>query len=121
MNEIFSRAIKTGDLKLFAISFITDVLAFSNEEKLTAKIALRLHMGSPKNDELNKILLSYKFSKENILKNLLIETWRTDKNIEIKTRLLLDVMYNAMISFLLTGRPISVRQVEADVLFLLEN
>ncbi len=121
MNEIFSRAIKTGDLKLFATSFITDVLAFSNEEKLTAKIALRLHMGSPKNDELNKVLLSYKFSKENILKNLLIETWRTDKNIEIKTRLLLDIMYNAMISFLLTGRPISVRQVEADVLFLLEN
>lgn len=121
MNEIFVRALKTGNPRLFAVSFISDILALSNEEKLTARIALRLHMGAPKNDELNKVILAYKFSKENTLKGLLLDTWRMDKNIEEKTHLLLDIIYNAMLSALLTGRPVSVKQVEADVLFLMER
>lgn len=121
MNRIFTRALKTGNPRLFVTCFVADILALSNEEKLTARIALRLHMGAPRQDELNKILLSYKFSKENMLKNLLLEAWRAEKNIEEKTHLLFDIIYNAMICALLTGRPVSVKQAESDVLFLIER
>ncbi len=118
MNNIFSKAIKTNDLRLFAVSFATDILNLSGEEKLSVQIALRLHMGAPKHNELNKIILAYKFSKETALKNLLLNAWRADKNIEIKTRLTLDILYHTMIASLLTNRPVTVKQVESDICFL---
>lgn len=119
MNAVFSKAIKTNNLRLFATSFITDIMNLNIYEKQTLQIALKLHMGLPKREELNRIILAYKFSKENELKNLLLATWRSDKNIEIKTNLVLDVLYRAMICVLLTNRPVSIKQVESDIIFLL--
>lgn len=121
INGIFLKAYKTGNLRQFVISFVSDILALSGSEKQTVQIALRLHMGSPKHEELNKIILQYKYSKENSLKDLLINTWRTDKNIETKTHLTFDIIYNAMIAALLTNRPVSVKQAETDILFLLQD
>ena len=96
-----------------------DIMNLKIQEKQTLQIALKLHMGSPKREELNRIILAYKFSKENELKNLLLATWRSDKNIEIKTNLVLDVLYRAMICVLLTNRPVSIKQVESYIIFLL--
>lgn len=118
MNRIFAKAIATNDLRQFAISFTSDILGLVGEEKQTVQIALRLHMGSPKHETLNKTILSYKFSKETSLKNLLLNTWRTDKNIEIKTHLTIDILYHTMIASMLTNRQLTVKQIESDIWFL---
>ncbi len=119
INEIFTKARKTNDLRLFAISFTNDILALSGDEKKACQIALRLHMGAPKNESLNKFLISYKFQKETALKEFLLTIWRIDKDIEVKTRFLLDVLYHTLICALLTGRQITVKQVESDIRFLM--
>ena len=119
INGIFAKALKTKNLRLFAISFVNDIINMTPEEKNIARIALRLHMGSPRIDALNKVVLQYKFSKELELKNFLLSVWRMDKNLEGKTHLVLSTLYNAMISVLLTNRQISVKQIENDIIFLL--
>lgn len=119
MNGIFDKAVKTNDLRLFVNSFITDIVNLTGAAKQTVQIALKLHMGSPKNDELNKTILAYKFAKENALKNVLLPLWRADRNLEIKTHLTFDIIYQAIISVMLTNRPINIKQIEADIVFLL--
>ena len=91
----------------------------TNDKKNIMRIALRLHMGSPKNDAINKVILSYKFTKETELKTLLLSTWRADKNIEVKTHLLITSIYNALICILLTNRQFSIKQIENDIQFLI--
>lgn len=119
MNEIFASAVKAPHLKAFVSNFINDLLCLTPDKKNTVRIALRLHMGSPKNDKINKVLLSYKFSKELELKNKLLSVWRMDKNLEAKTQLLMSTLYNAMICIMLTNRQISVKQIENTVQYLL--
>ena len=119
MNEIFASAIKAPHLRAFVSNFANDIINLTPDRKNTLRIALRLHMGSPKNDTINKIILSYKFSKELELKNKLLSVWRMDKNLEAKTQLLLTTLYNIMICVLLTNRQISVKQIENTVQYLL--
>lgn len=119
MNEIFAKAAKAPHVKAFASTFVSEVMNLTNDKKNILRIALRLHMGSPKNDAINKVILSYKFTKETELRNLLLSTWRTDKNIEVKTHLLITSIYNALICILLTNRQFSVKQIENDIQFLI--
>ena len=119
MNEIFAKATKAPHIKAFVSTFVSEIINLTPDKKNIMRIALRLHMGSPKNDAINKLILSYKFNKELELKNLLLSTWRTDKNIEVKTHLLITSIYNAMICILLTNRQFSVKQIENDIQFLI--
>lgn len=119
MNEIFAKASKAPHVKAFASTFVHEVISLTNDKKNILRIALRLHMGSPKNDVINKVIISYKFTKETELRNLLLSTWRTDKNIEVKTHLLITSIYNALICILLTNRQFSVKQLENDIQFLI--
>ncbi len=119
INDVFAQAIKAPGLKAFVTSFISGIANLTVDKKNTLRIALRLHMGSPKNDALNKTILSFKYAKELELKNMLLAIWRADKNIEAKTHLLMTVIYNAMVCILLTNRQISIKQIENDIQFLL--
>lgn len=119
INEVFANAVKAPHLRAFISNFINDLISLSPDKKNTVRIAMRLHMGSPKNDKINKVILSYKFSKELELKNKLLSVWRMDKNLEAKTQLLLNTLYNAMICIMLTNRQISTKQIENNIQFLL--
>ncbi len=121
MNDIFNKAIKTNNLRQFTLSFANDILALSGANKMTVQTALRLHMGAPKHDELNKVILQFKYAKENQLKNLMINTWLGEKNMEQKIQLALGVLYNFIVAALLTNRPVSVKQLDAEIIYLMQG
>ncbi len=120
INRIFSDSIKSNDLRAFVLTFIDGLLNLTVKEKQTAQIALRLHMGTPKHEALNKTLIQFKFAKESAIRNLLFSVWRTDKNIEEKTHILIDIIYNAMICILLTNRQLTLKQIDADIRYLIQ-
>lgn len=119
MDDIFAKAIKTDNLRQFAVTFGNELLLLPEEKRKAVRIALRLHLGAPKNEELNKAIIGYKYAKESSLRNLLFNTWHADKDIEVKTHLTLSALYDFLIVTMLTGRQVTVKQLESDIRFLL--